>query len=484
MSEHPWRSRLLTLACLAIGTVLVALVGLWATASSRSARLRGHFEAEVEASQIRAYLRSEPGPGWTIEAGSAAELYQGAWDTCGDWPEEAEVSLRQVRRALAGSQGLAGSSLRPPGAREVPASCVEIGVSPDSEDLVLAQVDEALCAVLSACAPALGQVARGTTRSETASPVGIWSEFVLDDAGAPRSLAPAMQLGQLMLLQAHVAGAAGDRITQLDGIFAVMRLGHDLAQGSAVVGAMVGIALQDRASLDLLWLLRGEELTLGQVQHARGQLAHVLAHPLSVEQALRDELMVTTAMWARPPRPPVTALEVLGANWSFTDRVVIGLASTDLLDMWLSLLEIQALPYPERARQYPRIHQKASAGSIAALQPDYGQFDARITASRTRTMLLAIAAADAEFRLTHDRDPEELAELAELSVPAPAEDPLTGGEFVLEDRGGDRFLSSRALRARSRASLGLEEIAGGIHPETYLEIRLVEHSSETNAVPD
>jgi hypothetical protein len=481
---HPWRSRLLTLACLVIGTALAALVGVWATASSRSAQLRGHFEAEADASQRRAYLRSTPGPGWTLESGSAAELYQEAWDACGEWPEEAEASLRQVRRALAGSQGLAGSSLRPPGARVVPPSCAELGVSADNEDLVLAQVDEELCAVLVACAPALQRVAQGTTRTDTDSPVGIWSEFVLEDGDTPRSLAPAMQLGQLLLLQAHAAGTAGDRTAQLDGIFTVMRLGHDMAQGSAVVGAMVGIALQDRASADLLWLLRGEELALGQVQHARGQLEHVLAHPLSAEQALRDELMVSTAMWARPAEPPVTALEALGASWSFTDRVVIGLASADLLQMWQSLIEIQALPYPERARQYPRIHQKASAGSIAALQPDYGQFDARITASRTRLLLLAITAADAEFRLSRSRDPENLAELGRLAPPLPDEDPLTGGEFVLEDRGGHRFLSSSALRARSRASLGLEEIAGGIHPETYLEIRLVEHSSETNAVPD
>lgn len=484
MNEHPWRSRLLTLACLAIGTVLAILVGLWATAESRSGQLRGHFEAEAEASRRRAYLRSAPGPGWTIESGSAAELYQGAWEACSEWPEEAEVSLRQVRRALAGSQGLAGSSLRPPGAREVAPSCVDLGVSPENEDLVLAQVDEALCAVLAACTPSLQQVALGTRRSDTASPVGIWSTFVLQDDSTPRSLAPAMQLGQLMLLQAHVAGAAGDRRAHLDGIFTVMRLGHDMAQGSAMAGAMVGIALQDRASLDLLWLLRGEELTLDEVRHTRAQLEHVLAHPLSVEQALRDELMVTTAMWARPAQPPVTALEVIGANWSFTDRVVIGLASQDLLRMWQSLLEIQALPYPERARQYPLLHQKASAGSIAAVQPNYGPFDARITASRARLLLLAIAAADAEFRLSNDREPADLEELAGLAPPPPVDDPLTGGGFVLEDRGSDRFLSSSALGARSRASLGLEEIAGGIHPVTYLEVRLPVHSAETNAILD
>ncbi len=152
--------------------------------------------------------------------------------------------------------------------------------------------------------------------------------------------------------------------------------------------------------------------------------------------------------------------------------------------MWQSVLGIQALPYPERARQYPLLRQKASAGSIAAVQPNYGPFDARITASRARLLLLAIAAADAEFRLSNDREPADLEELAGLAPPPPVDDPLTGGGFVLEDRGSDRFLSSSALGARSRASLGLEEIAGGIHPVTYLEVRLPVHSAETNAILD
>jgi len=474
---------LLTIACLVVATLLVAVGLLWGTAASRSAELRRHFGAEAEASQGRTYSRSA-GADWAMEQGAAAALYEQAWDECGDWPEAAEVSLRQVRRALAGSQGLAGSNLRPPGAREIPQACVDAGLSAENEDLVLAQLDEELCALLVSCAPALDHVRHGTTRADTASPVGIWSEFVLLDDGTPRPLAPAMQIGQLMLLQAHVAGAAGDRTAQLDGLFAVMRLGHDMAQGSAMVGAMVGIALQDRASVDLLWLLGRDELTDEQAAHAARELEHLLAHPISVEHAVRDELLVTTAMWARPDQAPVTALEVRGATWTLVDRIVIGLATADLLEMWQELIAIQDLPYPERARAYPRLQQKAAAGSIAAVQPEVGAFDARITASRTRLQLLATALADLRFQLAHDRVPASLDELESL-VPAPPQtDPLTGGELVLEDRGDDRFLSSSALRARSRASLGLEEIAGGIHPETYLEMRLRDISSETIPSPD
>ena len=478
MSERPWRSRLLTVAGLVVAALLLAVGLLWGTAASRRAELRHHFEAEAHASQAREYTRLA-GADWVVQEGAAAQLYQEAWDPCGAWPDEAEASLRAVRRALAGGQGPAGSTLRPPGAREIPPACVDAGLSAETEDLVLAQVDSELCALLVSCAPALDAVRRGTTRAKTASPVGIWSEFVAQEDGTPRPLAPAMQLGQLLLLQAHVDGAAGDRAAQLDGIFAVMRLGHDLAQGSAMVGAMVGIALQDRAGLDLLWLLQRDTLTSEQTAQAARELEHVLAHPLDVESAVRDELLVTTAMWARPDEAPRTALEVRGATWTFTDRLIIGLACADLQLMWQDLIAVQALPYPERARQYPRIHQQASASSIAALQPDFGQFDARITASRTRLLLLAVATADRRFQLEHGRVPDDLGALAALEPAPPRIDPLTGGELVFEDRGSHRYVSSSALRARSRASLGLEEIAGGIHPETYLELRLVEISSDT-----
>ena len=475
---------MLTIACLAVGTLLVAVLALWITTTSRSGQLRRHFEAEAEASRARVYERVAPSPGWEIEPGRAAELYEAAWDQCESWPEAAETSLRQVRRALVGSQGLAGSSVRPPGAREIPGACVDAGVSADSEDLVLAQLDEELCALLVSCAPALAQTRQGTRREDTTSPVGIWSEFVLADGGAPRPLAPAMQLGQLMLLQAHVDGANGDRTAHLDGIFAVMRLGHDVAQGSAMVGAMVGIALRDRASLDLQWLLQRDLLTPDQTAYAGRQLAYVTDHPLSAEQALRDELLVATAMWASPARAPVTALEVQGARWTLTDRVVIGLASKDLLQMWEEILAIQAQPYPDRARQYPRVQQKALTSAIAGLQPDYGQFDARITVAGTRLLLLQLAAADARYRLLYERDPEDLEELIALDPQLTQRDPLSGEAFVLELRGDDRYLSSTALGARSRASLGLGEIAGGIHPETYLEIRLPSFFSETNTSSD
>ena len=455
---------------------LVAAAWLWRRAHERRQDLVQLYEEVAQEHRAAAFPRDEATPGWALESGAAAEPYRRAWDACEleGWPESTAETLRRTRLALFEPELLALDApelpLFEPGERVVPPACVALGVPEGTGDLLLSQLDEDLCERLAACLPALRLVDAGSRRADTTSPMQIWSDFATVAPGQSRSFVPFLRLGQLRLLEGYLAGADGDREAHLDAIFAAMRMGQDVSRGSGLIGAMVGVAILDRASRDLEWLLLRDQLSTDQARRARFELEYINRQPLDVAGALQAEFLNLSGMWFEPGEValPPTSIPLDTASWSLGDRLSTRLASRALARSWRDLLEIQGLAYFDRARQYPRIEQRtrASDNPLIGLQPDYSRFDARITAASARLVLLQVAFHDVLFRRERGRLPgsgEELAGSAAL-------DPLSGEPFEMERLGEQRFLSSPARWSAAR--LGLDDITHQIRPDVYLRVQL------------
>jgi len=470
------RRWLLGIALFVLLPAVVVAALLWHRAAERRAELVQLFEEVAEAHRSTSHTRAPDPPGWPLQPGAAAEPYQRAWDACDleDWPDATAENLRRTRLALFEPELRALDApdlpLFEPGERAVPPACAALGVPADSDDLLLAQLDQDLCERLAACRPALELVAIGSRCQDTTSPMRIWSEFATVGPGQLRSFVPYLRLGQLGLLQGYLAGAAGDRDAHLDAIYNTMRLAQDVSRGSGLVGAMVAVAILDRASRDLEWLLQRDDLSVDQARRARAELAYVNLQPLDVAGAMQAEFLNVSALWFEPGEVglPPTTTPVDPASWSLGDRFAVRLASRDLARSWRDLLDMQSLPYPDRARQYPRIEQLAqsSGNPLVAMQPDYGRFDVRITAVGARLAMLQVALDDLVVRRERGALPARLEDLV-ADVPL---DPLSGQPFTLERRGDQRLLYSPAIGSTAR--LGLDHVAHQIRPEIYLRVRL------------
>ena len=466
---------------------LVAAAWVWHRAQERRQELVKLYEEVAQEHRAEAYPRAEGTPGWELEAGDAADPYQQAWDACDleNWPERTAETLRRTRLALFEPELRARDApelpLFDPGERVVPSPCVALGVPEGTSDRLLAQLDGDLCERLDACRPALRLMDTGSRRADATSPMRIWSEFATVAPGQLRSFVPFLRLGQLRLLEGYLAGANGDRDAHLDAIFATMRMGQDVSRGSGLIGAMVAVAILDRASRDLEWLLLRDELTVGQASRARVELAYINRHPLDVASALRAEFLNLGGMWFEPGEValPPTSIPLETAARSIGDRLATRLASRELAQSWRDLLETQDLVYPDRARQYPRIEQRSGASDnlLIAAQPDYGRFDARITAASARLVLLQVAFHDVLFRRERGRLPASVEELAGAATL----DPLSGEPFEMESLGEQRFLSSPALWSAAR--LGLDDVTHQIRPEVYLRIQLPGGLGEPQEAP-
>jgi len=455
---------------------LAVVAVLWHRAAGRRGELVDLFEEVAQQHRAEVFGRSVDPPGWELQPGEAAEPYRRAWDACElqRWPDASAENLRRTRLALFEPELRALDApqlpLYQPGERTVPFACTSLGVPEGSDDLLLAQLDEDLCQRLADCRPALQWVETGSRRADTTSPLGIWSEFASVSPGELRSFVPYLRLAQLGLLEGYIAGAAGDRDAHLDAIFTVMRMGQDISRGSGMIGAMVAVAIVDRASRDLEWVLSRDQLSVDQARRARDELAYVNRQPIDVAGALRAEFLNVSAMWFEPGEVdlPPTSRPVDTSAWSLGDRLATRLGSHEFAQSWGDLLEIQALPYPDRARQYPRIEQRiqSSGNPLIALQLDYGRYDARITAAAARLVLLQVALDDLVFRRERGRLP---ASIEQLSGDVPF-DPLSGTPLRMERVGDQRFGSCPSIDSAAR--YGLDDLTHQIRPEVYLRVQL------------
>jgi len=472
------------LRALAVLAVLLAAGAavVWGTSSGRRDQLLQRYEEAAVASQARTWPRAVDPPGWEVVPGAAAERYAEAWAAAQalTWTEPARVSLDRARVAMAPPAVRASYAARLPlfmPGLPVPETCVALGAPALTDDRVLAQLDPGLCELLAEARPAMELLALGSRSADTGSPLSIWAD------PTPGSGGSLQRLVKLLLLDGRLALARGDADTYIDAIATSLRVGVDLSRGAGMGGALAGMAVTDRASRDLEYLLAADVLTAAQARRVHDELAHVNARPMLVGEAVADELLKVSAPWFAggdlpSPVPPSDDA------WSLPERIVIGMACNELAWAWDELLEAQLRPYADRSRDYLRIGQQLAdsdnpvASSWAAL--DFAGLDARTTAARTRLQLLQVAAADAVVRLDSGASATSVRQLAEAVPGLPTTGALSGAPFLLEHDHGERSLTSAALAEPARSRLGVTGIAPLIQPETYLRVTLVLDKSLQN----
>lgn len=457
--------------------LLVAVLGggaLWWQTGRVKRQMLEQYVVIAEISQSRTYSRDPKTPGWALEPGDAADLYQEAWGACDleNPPSDVRDSLSDALSAYTGAPTRTpGTAIRPlqePGSHPVWEPCRNAGVPDVPDDPLVSQLTPDACDAYAACWPALELVRRGSRRTGTASPVHLWSSWSSQHESGYRSLIPFMQLAKMELLAGYVAGLHGDAWAPAESSLTVLRFGHDLGQGAGLVGTMVGVVNQNSAADVLATLLAADALPAAERERLARELNYVNRHHFSIAEAVEGEFLALGALWVHGETtvPPSALLPV--DQGDVFERMQMARWAEEQLKLADELLPILETPFPERIAAYDAMIEGADD---AWMFPDYTAYDVRITATRTRLLMLEIAAADGAFRAGQGRAPADLDELAATYPDLPRTDPLTGDSFVLETVGGRRILRSQALGADGDPAR-LERIPTSIRVEGALRIEL------------
>lgn len=190
---------------------------MWSQTRGTQRKLIAQYEEISEQSRTRRYSRAPDPPGWSLEQGSAAALYQEAWGACDmdGTPRDVKLSFSDALRAYTGDptpgQGDSKSPLIETGSHPVWGQCRNAGIPDLEDDAVITQLTPEACDHYAACWPVLELVRRGSRRSDTTSPVHLWSSWSAVDGGPDyRSLVPFVELSKIELLAGYMAGLHGD----------------------------------------------------------------------------------------------------------------------------------------------------------------------------------------------------------------------------------------------------------------------------------
>ena len=219
-----------------------------------------------------------------------------------------------------------------------------------------------------------------------------------------------------------------------------------------------------------------------ELQHVMDGLQYANNHPIDSKLLLEDFWLGMVAEIVFDEEDALIPPTITSRTLTFHDPVEELLAKDYLneeLARWERLLQARHLPFPDRHDVYTTLGAAASKSwnkwhgySIAA---EVGAWDQRITAHRSRLLLLQLAAAYRLFSTTHGRTPETLPDLQRfLGDPMPT-DPLTGGSFVMTRRDGHVHLATSfrpppPYDPSQRVIGGEEDDNGGDQP--FVEIRL------------
>lgn len=478
MADNRLRTGCLVGGGAALLVVIVAVVlgaVLWSRTRGTTRQIRDQYAELSATSQARGYERAPDPPGWSLQPGEAAVLYQQAWGACDlqDLPDDVLDSLDAALRAWTGDP-LRGptdpvGALEAAGSHPVWGQCRNAGVPDLEDDLVIAQLTPDTCDLYAGCWPALDALRRGSRRADTRSPVHLWSSWSAEDGGSEyRSLIPFLRLADLELLAGYLAGLHGDPWAPAESALTVLRYGHDVGQGSGLLGTMVGVAIQNQGADAVAALVTRDRLAGEDRARLAAELHYVNRHTFSVAEAVEAEFLTLGSLWVHDDLPvPPTALLPVG-EMGLGERMVMTKVADDHLTLVDELLPALDAPFPERIAAYEDLMERLDD---AWSMPDYLRYDVRLTATRARLLLLEIAAADGAFRATHGRAPADLDELAAAYPDLPRTDPLTLQDFVLTTGDGHRLLRSPALDADGDpARLG--EIATSLDTEAMLQLEL------------
>lgn len=427
-------------------------------------RMGGVVEEVAERSQARSYERHPVSPSWTLEPGSAAEAYQQAFDGCDiDQLSQAQQdSMTLVNRELDGRPVRDNDPPdQDPETAILDPRCVAAGIPADAMDSVVAQLHPDLCDTFAGCSASLDLLETGSRRKDTSSPANIWSTWVLDsNRQSERMWGPRfIKLARFEALRGHIAELNGDRAGMLESHMVTLRLGQDLSRGSGLIGAMVGAAIQQHTCHTLVQEITDDRLTAEEATWLVAELDYIRSQPIRMLEALEDDWVTLAGYFPLRDDVPVPAISAgMRTEGSLGERMLFMLGVGTMLDQWSQLLVLQSSPYKDRLQGYAEMEAEASGSKnfwVSSL-PSTQTFDARMAVLDSRLLLLQIAAAEALYRRVTGVLPTTLMDMQQVVPDLPLQDPLTGEDYLLTVKQGQRVLSSPASAADRRMEFGVD----------------------------
>jgi hypothetical protein len=465
--RRPW-TRYAMVALCAFVSIPVLLVGVALTVHKVNRhRLRAMYVDMAEQSQAREYCRAPDPPGWTLQPGSAAELYQEAAELC-----DPGALNGDDRMSLIAAQRL-GLGL-PPGYEEWPPlsdvdakvldeACSTLGVSTD--DPMMQYLLPSTCDWLASCLRGSRPMRAGSRRVDTVSPLSIWSPWTLAEDGiASRRQTRFMKLAAAMIIEGQIAATNGDRGRRLENALALMRAGQDMSRGGGIQGISACFFLQGDGQRVLAALLRQGDVPPQEADRLYQELAYINAQPPSFAEAHQDtfvEVMSRVFDGAGLPGPQ-TARQWQAWPMTREDRVAVALLTGRLLRDWPAVWAAAETPYPRRIQAFHEIDvgwPHPSFTDTRWLAPaDYSvfAFDRRLAFRQSSLHLLQLAMAFVAHSADIGAPPRSLEELRAFDLDVPLIDPLSDEPYEMVHEDGAHVLRSPALDPTRHADFALD----------------------------
>ncbi len=474
---------LVVLLCIALVPVFILAAAL-VLYRVQVARMSSNVAEMAARSQARTYERGPVSPSWTLEPGSAAEAYREAFEGCDldNLGQAQQDSMSLVIRELAGRP----ADDKDPPSQDVETAvldprCVAAGIPADAMDNVVAQLHPGLCDTYAGCSASLDLLEAGSRRKDTSSPANIWSAWVVDPKHDQERMwgLRFIKMARLERLRGHIAGLNGDRSGKLESLTVTLRLGQDLSRGSGLLGAMIGVAIQQQTCDVLAQEIAGDTLTAEEARWLIAELDYVRSQPIDMLEALEDEWVTMAGYFPLGDDVAVPGVsKMYRTQGTVTEKMLFAMGAGTLIDQWADLMVLQTLPYKDRLEGYQKLEEEVadSHNFWVSSTPATAPFDARLVILDSQLQLLQIAAAEVVYRREVGQVPTVLVDLQQVVPELPLQDPLTGEDYLLAEDQGQRVLSSPAWAPARRIEFGVDHWLGD--PDQADDLRMVLPSPE------
>lgn len=476
----------------AVGLVLIAVTA-FVVHRIQLARMRALYDELVATTEAWDFPRAPDPPGWPLEPGAAAELYEAALEAC---PQAASSrsTHQDLNRALRAMEwdtldAASRADLMAPGAQPLPTTCVEAGVPEGSSDPVAAQLSAYNCQLLMDCGEAVDQFLAGSRREDARSPGWVWSDW---DVYAATGIGKNIQTGwfaKFAIIRGYVAEVGGTEGAWMDASLAAIRHAGDMSRGAAYMPGIVSCSTRDYSADSVRIRLERGSLDAGEADRLRQELAYVNRQPLDHGQMLAGDVVIGIGMlgYARDHDPlPPAAVSLLGPDEpGWRDRIQFVLSSAPLHRSWRDVLSVQGKPYPERLATYDLIDDQLghSTFAVAGYFRAVGAYDAKVALSNTYMELLELGAAATEIRERTGAAPRSLDSLLAVHGDLPSVDRLTGEPYQVLLEGDLCVIRSPAAAAERQADVGFDRLPN-FQPGDRLVVEIPAKATAPSAEPD
>jgi len=478
-------ARTVVVVAAVLAACLVSIALTWVVYSQLQLILmRGLYDELVAETEAAEYRRSPDPPGWELQPGSAAELYQQAVETCPPGQRLASLNVQDLNRTLRAMRwdqlpAERRRDLTAPGSQPLPHECVQAGVPADVLDPALAQLTRDECQALLDCETAFDLLLEGSRRQDTLSPRSIWSSWGTNEVdGFDLELQiGVMLLTKLWLVHGHVQQVSGVRQGWIDASCGVLRFSGDETRGAGYLPGLISLS-QRQAAAEFLWaLLERADLDAADSRQLARELSYINSQPLDHGDMLRGDVVTGIAMmgWTRdgdPVPPSVRGSMALGPV-TLRERLMLTWGMNVTRKTWRGALDQQDLAYPERLAAYDRMNEDQGSfpAQLQGIAHVYAGTDARIALSNTYLELLELAAAASAVRGETGVAPGSLDALLSHHPDLPQVDRFTGDSYEIALDGDRCVIASPAAHPSRREEAGFDRLPN-VDPDQRLVLTI------------